>query len=291
MKAFTLNCRGRLLPVKRPLVMGILNLTPDSFHAGSRIPSAAEAVSRAGKMLEEGADMLDLGAYSSRPGATDISAEEEAQRLLPVLKAVRKGFPDAFLSVDTFRATVARAALDAGADIINDISGGGLDSGLPRVAAAHSAPYIAMHMRGTPQTMQHHLAEGPILADVLRFFSERIGQMRTLGLHDIILDPGFGFGKTLEQNYELARHLPELGMFGHPILVGVSRKSMVNRIIGTTPETALNGTTALHAILLEKGADILRVHDVREAVEAVNIHLMMKGDPDKGRRTSVRPWL
>lgn len=273
----TLNCHGRLLVMDRPLVMGIINLTPDSFHDGGRLTNTDEVLRQAERMILEGADILDIGAYSSRPGAADISGAEESDRLLPALKAVRSEFPDAFISIDTFRSEVAAAALDEGADIINDISAGDLDPQLPGLAARHCAPYIAMHMRGTPQTMQRIASEGPILAEVLRYFSQKVQQLKATGLHDIILDPGFGFGKTLAQNYELARHLPELGMWGHPVLVGVSRKSMVNRAIGTTPETALNGTTALHALLLDRGADILRVHDVKEAVEAVKLHIMLNG--------------
>ncbi|MCF8257335.1 MAG: dihydropteroate synthase [Flavobacteriales bacterium] len=264
-----------MLVMERPLVMGILNLTPDSFFDGGAVNSPVRATEKAGQMLIDGADILDLGAYSSRPGAVHISAKEELERLLPSLNAIRTEFPSAYLSIDTFRSTVAEAALGAGADIVNDISGGEIDTDLPITAARYNAPYICMHMRGNPQTMQQHLIEGPILPEILRFFSNRIEMLKAKGIRDIILDPGFGFGKTLAQNYELARDLPELGLFGHPVLVGVSRKSMVNKVIGTTPETALNGTTALHAMLLERGADILRVHDVKEAVEAVRLHLSM----------------
>jgi dihydropteroate synthase len=265
--------------------MGILNLTPDSFHDGGRHNTVENALRQCGQMLEEGASIIDLGAYSSRPNAEHISKEEESERLLPMLIACRREFPDAFLSIDTFRAQVAQAALDEGADMINDISGGQLDPALPEVAAMNRVPYVCMHMRGTPQTMQQDLTEGPILSEMLRYFSFRIEQLRSHGLHDIVLDPGFGFGKTLQQNYELARHLREFGMFGHPVLVGVSRKSMVSRVTGTTHETALIGTTALHAMLLERGADMLRVHDVRAAVEAIAIHEAMRSDSDTPNRT------
>jgi len=257
--------------------MGIINLTPDSFHDGGTLGSTSAAVDRAGAMLADGAAILDLGAYSSRPGATDISPDEERDRLLPPLEAIRAAFPGAFLSVDTFRSDVARTALECGADIINDISGGMLDAELPVVAAAANVPYIAMHMRGTPQTTHQDLAEGSILAETLRFFGKKIPELRAQGVRDTIIDPGFGFGKTLAQNYELARSLEAFKSFGCPILVGVSRKSMVNKVLGTRPATALNGTTALHALLLQKGADILRVHDVREAEEAVEIFLALKG--------------
>jgi dihydropteroate synthase len=273
----TLNCRGRLLTFRKPLVIGVINLTPDSFHDGGKLGSTDAAVDHAGAMLADGAAILDLGAYSSRPGATDISPEEERDRLLPPLVAIRAAFPEAFISVDTFRSDVANAALECGADMINDISSGALDVELPRVAAAANVPYIAMHMRGTPQTMQQNLAEGSILAEMLGSFGRKIPELRQLGLKDVILDPGFGFGKTLAQNYELARNLEAFKMFDCPVLVGVSRKSMVNKVIGSTPATALNGTTALHALLLRNGADILRVHDVREAVEAVKIFLALEG--------------
>lgn len=273
----TLNCRGRMLTLEAPVVMGILNLTPDSFHDGGRFHSLDHALSHTAQMLAEGATIIDMGAYSSHPNADHISEEEELQRLLPPLKAVREAFPQAFLSIDTFRSHVAQKALDEGADIINDISGGNLDPALPAMAARHHAPYICMHMPGSPQTMQQNLSEGPVLPEILKFFSHKIAALRADGLHDIILDPGFGFGKTVAQNYELARHLGELGMFGCPVLVGISRKSMLNRVLGTTPATALNGTTALHALLLERGADILRVHDVREAMEAVKVHRAMMG--------------
>lgn len=259
-----------------PLVMGILNLTPDSFHDGGKVSTIDQALVRAEQMLSEGATFIDLGAYSSRPGADHISEGEELKRLLPSLGAIRTAFPKTFISVDTFRSGVAQVALDMGADIINDISGGVLDPNLPALAAAHRAPYICMHMNGTPQTMQQDIKEGSILHNVLQYFSHRLAVLKAAGLHDMIIDPGFGFGKSLEQNYELARHLPELGMFRCPILVGVSRKSMINRVLGTTPDTALNGTTALHALLLDRGADILRVHDVKEAVEAVGVYCKLR---------------
>lgn len=261
-----------MLNVDRPLVMGILNLTPDSFFDGGALQSPQQTIDRAGQMLSDGASILDMGAYSSRPNAEHISEQEEAERLLPALEQVRKAFPETFISIDTFRSSVAEAALQAGADIINDISGGNLDPELPQTAAKYHAPYIAMHMRGTPQTMQQDLQEKPILAEVLTFFSKRTAELKAVGLHDIIIDPGFGFGKTLAQNYELAQHLDAFGMFGQPVLVGVSRKSVLNKLLGITPVTALNATTALHSQLLQRGADILRVHDVKEAVEAVKVH-------------------
>jgi dihydropteroate synthase len=271
----TLNCRGRLLVINCPLVMGIINLTPDSFHDGGKFNNPTDALKRAEKLLIEGATILDLGAYSSRPNAEHISEQEEKERLLPILKAIRTEFPEAFISIDTFRSSIANVALDVGADMINDISGGNLDAQLPKIAVAHNVPYVCMHMLGTPQTMQHQAVDGQIMPEILRFFSYKIAALTADGLHDIILDPGFGFGKTLDQNYELARHLSELGVFNQPILVGVSRKSMINKVLDTVPETALNGTTALHARLLAFGADILRVHEVKEAVEAVKIHITL----------------
>lgn len=271
----TLNCRGRLLVINCPLVMGIINLTPDSFHDGGKFNNPTDALKRAEKLLIEGATILDLGAYSSRPNAEHISEQEEKERLLPILKAIRTEFPDALISIDTFRSSIANVALDVGADMINDISGGNLDAQLPKIAVAYNVPYVCMHMLGTPQTMQHQAVDGQIMPEILRFFSYKIAALTADGLHDIILDPGFGFGKTLDQNYELARHLSELGVFNQLILVGVSRKSMINKVLDTVPETALNGTTALHARLLAFGADILRVHEVKEAVEAVKIHIAL----------------
>ncbi len=271
----TLNCRGRLLVINCPLVMGIINLTPDSFHDGGKFNNPTDALKRAEKLLIEGATILDLGAYSSRPNAKHISEQEEKERLLPILKAIRTEFPEAFISIDTYRSSIANVALDVGADMINDISGGNLDAQLPKIAVAHNVPYLCMHMLGTPQTMQQNAVEGEIMPKILRFFSSKIAALKADGLHDIILDPGFGFGKTLNQNYELATHLLELQIFNHPILVGVSRKSMINKVLDTVPETALNGTTALHARLLAFGADILRVHEVKEAVEAVKIHIAL----------------
>jgi dihydropteroate synthase len=262
----TLNCRGRLVLIERPLVMGILNLTPDSFFDGGKFNSVDAALKHAEKMLNEGADILDLGAYSSRPGAEDISEEEELNRLLPALEGIVSRFPDALISIDTFRSGVAKKGLEMGAHIINDISGGNLDSELPTVAAKFSAPYICMHMKGTPQTMQKNLEHNAIMPDVLSFFAQRVPELVNQGVNDMIIDPGFGFGKTLEQNYEMVDRLGDLAIFGKPILVGVSRKSMIKKKYGESPEQTLKGTTEVNRQLLENGADILRVHDVKEAV-------------------------
>ncbi len=263
----SLNCRGRLLQLSRPLVMGILNLTPDSFFDGGKYNSADAALGHAEQMLADGADILDLGAYSSRPGAEHISEDKELDRLLPALKTIRKEFPNAIISIDTFRVNVAEKAMEIGAHIINDISGGNLDAELPKVAARHNAPYICMHMKGNPQTMQKGLVEKPIIPEVLSFFAQRVPELTRIGVNDVIIDPGFGFGKTLEQNYEMVDHLADFSILGKPILVGISRKSMIRLKYGESDEQTLKGTIEVHRELIKNGADILRVHDVKEAVE------------------------
>jgi dihydropteroate synthase len=266
-----LNAGGKLFTTERPLVMGILNITPDSFYAGSRFTLADNYLETAGKMLEAGATILDIGGYSSRPGAEDISPEEEKDRILPVVTAICNTFPDALISIDTFRASVARSAIEAGADIINDISGGTLDEQMFQTAGELGCPYILMHMKGTPQTMQSQTVYDSLFTDVYRYFTERIQLLKNAGVKDIILDPGFGFAKTTDQNYDLLGRLQDFQSLGHPILAGLSRKSMIYKKLGTTPEEALNGTTVLNTIALTKGASILRVHDVREAVEAIRL--------------------
>lgn len=268
-KKKTLNCRGKLLDLSTPVVMGILNLTPDSFYDGGELDTIDAAITKCAKMLNDGAAIIDIGAYSSRPGAEDISEEEELKRLLPYLKELVIRFPDAVFSVDTFRANVAKRAIENGAAIINDISGG--NDEMFQTVRELGVPYILMHIKGTPQTMQQNLQEGKILKEVMYYFSEKLKKLHRLGVNDIILDPGFGFGKTLEQNYELLREFEQFRIFNKPVLAGVSRKSMINKVLGTKPETALNGTTVLNTLLLEKGAAILRVHDVKEAVEAVKL--------------------
>jgi dihydropteroate synthase len=265
----TLNCRGRLVVIDRPLVMGILNLTPDSFFDGGKYNSVNSALQHAESMLNDGADIFDLGAYSSRPGAEDISQEEELSRLIPSLEAIFNHFPEALISVDTFRSGVAEKALEVGTHIINDISGGNLDSNLPEVAAKFNAPYICMHMKGTPQTMQKNLERKPIRHDVLSFFTHRVPELIQKGVKDVIIDPGFGFGKTLEQNYEMVAALSDFAILGKPILVGVSRKSMIRLKYGESTEQTLKGTIEVNRELLKNGADILRVHDVKEAVELI----------------------
>lgn len=268
----SLNVNGRLLDLSTPQVMGILNVTPDSFYAGSRSRTEAEIAARACQILDEGASIIDIGAYSSRPNAEHISPEEEMQRLRTGLEILNRNHPDAIISVDTFRAEVARQCVEEyGAAIINDISAGEMDEQMFPTVARLNVPYIMMHMQGTPQNMQKEPRYENLLKEVFMYFARKVRQLRDLGMKDIILDPGFGFGKTLEHNYELMAHLEEFGIFELPLLVGVSRKSMIYRLFGATPQEALNGTTVLDTVALMKGADILRVHDVREAVEAVRL--------------------
>jgi len=266
-----LNCRGRLLDLSGRAVMGILNLTPDSFYDKSRLAATADAVRRAGEMLGQGASILDLGAQSTRPGAELLPADVEWNRLSTSLTAIRKEFPSAFISIDTFHASVAVQALDMGADLINDISGGSLDPGMLEIPARYNAPYILMHLKGTPKSMQKAPHYEDVTAEVLSYFSERLALLRSKGAHDVILDPGFGFGKTLEHNFTLLKNLELFALLECPVMAGLSRKSMVNKILNVQPEDALNGSTVLHTIALLKGVDILRVHDVKEAVEVVKL--------------------
>lgn len=271
----SLNVRGRLVDLSVPLVMGIVNVTPDSFYAASRMNTEEAIRMRVRQIVEEGGSMIDVGAYSSRPGADDISAEEEMARLRWGMKFVREEAADVPVSVDTFRADVAKMCVEElGADIVNDISGGELDKEMLPTVAKLGVPYILMHMKGTPQTMQAHaLGDSPFsMKEMMLYFAEKIQRLRDLGQKDIILDPGYGFGKTLEQNYELLAHQEMLNIFELPLLVGVSRKSMIYKLLGCTPDEALNGTTALNTIALQKGASILRVHDVKEAAEVVILH-------------------
>ena len=270
----TLNLSGRLVSLEKPLVMGIVNVTPDSFFAGSRIDGANALGERLDTLVREGAALADLGAYSSRPGAEEVRPEEERRRLRPALQILRDEYPDLPVSVDTFRSDVARMAVEEyGASMINDISGGGLDPAMYRTMAELQVPYILMHMKGDPKTMQQQASYSDVTLEVIDYFAQRVGQLLELGVHDIILDPGFGFSKTTAQNYELLAQLGSLvEAFTQPLLVGVSRKSMIYRPLGITPEEALSGTTFVHALALERGAKILRVHDVRPAVEAVQLY-------------------
>lgn len=269
---YTLNVRGRLLDLSKPQVMGILNVTPDSFYAGSRMETEEAVRRRVRQIIAEGGSMIDVGAYSSRPGAADVSAEEEMERLRRGMRIVREEAPEIPVSVDTFRADVAKMAVEElGVDIINDISGGELDKEMFKTVAKLGVPYILMHMKGTPQTMQQAPHYEDLMKEVMLYFAEKVQQLRDLGQKDIVLDPGYGFAKTIDHNYELLRHQEMLEVFELPLLVGVSRKSMIYRFLGSSPEEALNGTTVLNTLALQKGANILRVHDVKEAVEVVRL--------------------
>lgn len=265
-----INCKGELICFDTPKVMGILNITPDSFSAQSRT-TPAEVLRKAEQMLEEGATFVDIGGYSSRPNAQEVSPQEELQRVVPVVEALVKHFPDIRISVDTFRAKVARESLEAGACIINDISAGQIDPAIWEVVAHYQVPYITMHMRGTPQTRQTYTEYDKLTKDILYYFSQIKDKARQLRINDLIVDPGFGFSKTLAQNYELMQQLALFKALECPILVGISLKSMIYKLLDTTPEAALNGTTVLNTFALLHGADILRVHDVKEAVECVKI--------------------
>ncbi|AMQ01598.1 Dihydropteroate synthase [Pedobacter cryoconitis] len=270
-RKITLNLKGELLDLSRPCVMGILNLTPDSFYSNSRMDSIDAALERAEICLKEGAAFIDIGAYSSRPGAAEVTTEEELQRMIPAITAISKRFPEAKLSIDTFRAKVARESIEAGAHVVNDISGGNLDELMFETVAALNVPYILMHMQGTPQTMQQKPVYKNIGLEVVDYLAEKVNALKALGVKDIILDPGFGFAKNTTHNYQLMNQLQNLDVFGLPVLVGISRKSMVYKLLGTTADEALNGTTVLNTIALQKGAAILRVHDVKAAVECISI--------------------
>lgn len=268
----TLNIRGRLMDLSTPRVMGILNVTPDSFYAGSRTPGAEAVAARVRQIRDEGADFIDIGAYSSRPGAADVPAAEEMERLHMGLGVIAREAPEMPVSVDTFRADVARMCVEEyGVSIINDIAGGQLDAAMFDTVARLGVPYVLMHMQGTPQTMQREPHYDDVVAEVFQTLARGAQRLHAMGAADVILDPGFGFGKTVAQNYDLLAHLDELVALGLPVLVGVSRKSMIWRLVGGGPEDALNGTIAIHAIALMKGASILRVHDVKAATEAVKI--------------------
>lgn len=274
---YTLNLCGHLYTLDEPRIMGILNVTPDSFYAESRTPAEVGMTARVEQMMAEGADIIDIGAYSSRPGADDVTPEEEMRRLRIGLRIVRKLYPDVPVSVDTFRADVAKMAVEEeGADIINDISGGMMDRRMFHTVARLGVPYILMHMQGTPRTMQTAPHYDNVRREVMQYFAERIDRLQQKGVNDIITDPGFGFGKTVDHNYELMAHLEDFHELERPLLVGISRKSMIYKLLGGTPQTALNGTTMLHTVALQKGAHILRVHDVKEAVEVKKMYMEMK---------------
>jgi dihydropteroate synthase len=266
-----LNFKNKKLDLSTPAVMGILNVTPDSFFDGGKYMDEKSILAQTEKMLLEGADIIDIGACSTRPGSAPVSEEEEIKRLLPAIQLVKKKFPDAIISADTFRSNVAKLAVSEGADMLNDISGGTMDEKMFDTVAKLSIPYILMHIQGTPQTMQSNPQYKNVVAEVINYFIHRTNLARAKGIQQIIIDPGFGFGKTIEHNYELLKNLSSFKKLKLPILVGVSRKSMINKILGTKPEDALNGTTVIHTIALTGGANILRVHDVKEAKEVIKI--------------------
>ena len=268
----TINCKGNLIDLTKPKVMGILNLTPNSFYAESRIAEESVLLRKTENMLKEGATFVDLGGYSSRPNAEEVSVEEELNRVVPAIELLAENFPEIIISVDTFRSEVAEKSIEAGAAIINDISAGNLDKEMMPMVAKYQVPYIMMHMRGTPQTMQSLCDYKDLPRDIIYYFSEKIKLARQHGINDIITDPGFGFAKTTEQNFELFRNLDLFKNLDLPFLVGISRKSMISKILGINAQDSLNGTTVLNSLALTKGASILRVHDVKEAVECVKLH-------------------
>lgn len=267
----TLNLNGILLDISKPSIMGILNVTPDSFYSQSRTQSVEEVLDRANKMITEGATFLDIGGYSTRPDAQDIPVQEELDRVLPVIETIHKHYPACFLSIDTFRAKVAQQAVQAGACMVNDISGGNIDPTIFETVADLGVPYVLMHSRGTPATMTQLADYKNLTLDIIDELQVKVHQLRLLGVKDIIIDPGLGFAKTREQNFQLLNQLEALQIFGVPLLAGVSRKSMIWKTLAIKPEDALNGTTVLNTIALMKGANILRVHDVKEAMECIQL--------------------
>ena len=267
----TINCKGQIIDLSTPKIMGILNITPNSFYDGGKYSLENNAIAQVEKMLKEGATFIDIGVYSSKPNAELVSEEEELNRITPVVKTLIKEFPEALLSIDTFRSTVAQECINNGAALINDISAGSLDKKMMEVIASNNVPYIMMHLRGTPQTMQDQTNYEHIINEILTYFSDKVNKARGLGINELIIDPGFGFAKTTDQNFEILSNLELLKMLELPILAGVSRKSMIYKTLDTSPEEALNGTTVLNTIAITKGATIIRVHDVKEAMECVKL--------------------
>ncbi len=268
----SINCKGELITFDKPKVMGIINITPDSFYEGSRHREMNDILKQVDRMMEQGADLIDIGGYSSRPGADDIPLQEELDRVIPVICNVANKFPRVRISVDTFRSDVAGQALENGAAMINDISAGLLDDAMMDVVSRYQVPYVMMHMKGTPQTMRSLNQYNDLITEIIHYFSERIQRANELGINDLIIDPGFGFAKNIDQNFELLKRLSHLEHLELPLLIGVSRKSMVHKTLGIKPEEALNGTTALNMLALDRGASILRVHDVKEAVECCKLY-------------------
>ncbi len=267
----TINCKGQLIDLTTPKVMGILNVTPNSFYDGGMYKSSSEMLTKVGKMLSEGATFIDVGAYSSKPSAEYVSEEEELQRIIPIINLILEYYPQALLSVDTFRSEVAKVCIENGAAIINDISAGNLDDKMLETIAKYNVPYIMMHMRGTPETMQKMTTYDDIVKEILFYFSEKVSKARSFGVNDLIIDPGFGFAKTLDQNYEVLQKMELFEILELPLLAGFSRKSMIYKTLHSSAEEALNGTTVLNTVALIKGAKILRVHDVKEAMECVTL--------------------
>lgn len=274
----TINCKGQLIDLSTPKVMGILNVTPDSFYDGGSYKDERDILNQAKQMLAEGAAFIDIGGYSSRPGAEFVSEDEELNRVIPVIKLILQHFPECLISIDTFRSRVAQKAIEAGAAIVNDISAGKLDDAMITTVGKLSVPYIMMHMRGTPKTMQQQTNYDDLIKDVLSYFAERIALAHKAQIKDIIIDPGFGFAKTLEQNYKMLNHFKLFKIADKPILAGVSRKSMIYKTLNTASADALNGTTALHMVALENGASLLRVHDVKEAMECITLFNKLKSN-------------
>jgi dihydropteroate synthase len=268
---FTLNCKGRLLVIDKPIVMGIINTTPDSFYTGSRAATIHDILTRAEQMLEEGATILDLGGQSTRPGSSQLSADEELGRVIPAIEALFKNFPQSIISIDSFYSSVVKTAVDAGASIVNDVSAGSIDPDLITLVARLKVPYVLMHMKGKPQNMQADPVYDNVTLEVFDHLNFKLKELHEAGINDVIIDPGFGFGKTMEHNFKLLRELSYFGLMQCPLMVGLSRKATVYKTLGTTAENALNGTTAIHTIALMNGAQILRVHDVKQAIEAIKI--------------------
>jgi dihydropteroate synthase len=267
----TINCKGQIIDLSTPKIMGILNITPNSFYDGGKYSLEKNAIAQVEKMLNEGTTFIDIGAYSSKPNAEFVSQEEELIRIIPLVKAILKEFPEALLSIDTFRSSVAQECLNNGAALINDISAGNLDEKMMEVISKYNVPYIMMHLRGTPQTMQSQTNYEHLIKEMITYFSDKVNKARSLGITDLIIDPGFGFAKTTDQNYEILSNLELFKMLELPILAGVSRKSMIYKPLGVTTNDALNGTTVLNTIAISKGATIIRVHDVKEALECVKL--------------------
>ncbi|SNR30936.1 dihydropteroate synthase [Maribacter sedimenticola] len=268
----TINCKGNIISLEQPRIMGILNVTPDSFFDGGKYQDQHSILNQVEKMLTDGATFIDVGAYSTRPGAAEVDEVTEMQRIIPIIDLILHKFPDTLISVDTFRSTIAKTCIDHGAAMINDISAGMQDNNMMKTVARLNIPYIMMHMRGTPQNMQQQTDYRDLLKEMLVFFSERLGVAKSLGIKDVIIDPGFGFAKNRLQNFDLLKQMELLQMTDRPILAGISRKSMIYKTLQTQPDNALNGTTALHMVCLQKGANILRVHDVREAWECIKLY-------------------